>query len=122
MKSILVAEDDKFLANAYRVKLEKESFNVKIAFDGQEVLKYLEAELPDLIVLDLVMPVMDGFTTLSEIKKNPKYQSVPIIIASNLSQKEDIDRGMSLGANDYIIKSEMSLDSLVTKINKLISR
>lgn len=121
MKKILVAEDDKFLSSAYRFKLTKAGFEVQIAGDGAELLKILENYLPDLILLDLVMPVMDGFTALENIRQDVRYKSVPIIVASNLGQKEDIDRTKELGATDFVVKSDMSLDNLIEKINKLIS-
>lgn len=116
---ILIAEDDNYLVNAYRVKLTKAGYEIKIALDGNEALMALESFAPDLIVLDLVMPKKDGFATLEEIKKNDKWKNIPIIIASNLGQKEDIDRGMKLGATDFIVKSEMSLNDLIAKINKI---
>lgn len=116
---ILIAEDDNYLVNAYRVKLIKAGYEIKIALDGNEALNALESFTPDLIVLDLVMPKKDGFATLEEIKKNDKWKNIPVIIASNLGQKEDIDRGMKLGATDFIVKSEMSLNDLIAKINKI---
>lgn len=116
---ILIAEDDNYLVNAYRVKLTKAGYEIKIALDGNEALNALESFAPDLIVLDLVMPKKDGFATLEEIKKNDKWKNIPVIIASNLGQKEDIDRGMKLGATDFIVKSEMSLNDLIAKINKI---
>lgn len=121
MKKILIAEDDKFLSSAYRFKLAKAGFEVQIVGDGAELLKVLETYVPDLILLDLVMPVMDGFTALENIKLNPKFKSVPVLIVSNLSQKEDIDRTKELGATDFVVKSDMSLDNLIEKINKLIA-
>jgi PleD family two-component response regulator len=119
-KKILVAEDDKFLGNAYRVKLTKAGFDVKIATDGQEALDALSGFIPDLILLDLVMPVKDGFIVLETIKSDPVYKLIPVIVASNLGQKEDTDRAMKLGANDFIIKSDLSLNELVDKINTLL--
>jgi two-component system phosphate regulon response regulator PhoB/two-component system alkaline phosphatase synthesis response regulator PhoP len=121
MKKILVAEDDKFLANAYRVKLTKSGFDVQLASDGSEVIKLLPIFLPDLLILDIIMPVKDGFTTLSEIKSNPAYKDLPIIVASNLGQKEDVDKAMSLGATDFIVKSDLHLEDLITMVNKLLS-
>jgi DNA-binding response OmpR family regulator len=120
MKIILVAEDDKFLANAYRVKLTKAGFEPHIARDGQEAIDALQSLKPDLILLDLVMPVKDGFATLEEIKKNDATKSLPVIVASNLGQKEDIERAQKLGATDFIIKSDLSLDALVTKIHTIL--
>lgn len=120
MKKILVAEDDKFLLNAYRVKFQKAGFDVKTARDGQEALRELAEFVPDLILLDLVMPVKDGFAFLEEIKKDDRFKVIPVIIASNLGQKEDIDRGMKLGAKDFIVKTDLSLDKLVEKIKLIL--
>ncbi len=118
---VLIAEDDKFLANAYRVKLQKEGFEAVIAEDGEKAMEAINTTKFDLIILDLIMPKKDGFETLEEIKSNPAMAKIPVLIASNLGQKEDIDRGMELGATDYIVKSDMSMEGLVNKINELIS-
>ena len=117
MKKILIAEDDKYLMNAYRVKLAKAGFDIKLAVDGDEVLAALPDFKPDLILLDLVMPKKDGFAVLEEMKKNASWQKIPVIVASNLGQKEDVDRGMALGAKDYIVKSDTSIDDVIAKIN-----
>jgi len=120
MKKILIAEDDKFLANAYRVKFTKAGFEVRLANDGQETMSVLKEFVPDLILLDLIMPVRDGFSALQEIKANDGLKNIPVIIASNLGQKEDIDKCRVLGAVDYIIKSDISLDELINKVNSFI--
>ena len=120
MSKVLVAEDDIFLINAYRVKLTKVGFEVKLAADGDEALAALASFHPDVILLDLVMPKKDGFSVLEEIKKNTDFNKIPIIIASNLGQQEDIDRGMKLGAIDYIIKSDTSMEDIIKKIQKAI--
>lgn len=120
MKKILVAEDDKFLASAYQVKLSKAGFDVTVVSDGNEVLAYLKKHTPDIILLDLVMPVKDGYTRLEEIKQAPSFSAIPVIIASNLGQTEDIAKGMKLGAVDYIVKSDTSLDELIKKIESHI--
>ena len=120
MKKILVVEDDTYLTNAYRVKLSKSGFEVKNAFDGEEALEVLKTYLPDLILLDIVMPKMDGFATLAEIKKNEKIKNVPVILCSNLGQKEDIDRGMNLGAKEFFIKTDFTLNNLIDKINSIL--
>jgi len=120
MKKILVAEDDKFLANAYRVKLTKSDFEVKIASDGEEVFEILKTFTPNLILLDLVMPKKDGFTVLGDLKKSDKFKNIPVLVASNLGQKEDLDKAMALGAKGFVIKSNMSLEKLIEKIKALI--
>ena len=121
-KKIFIAEDDQFLSNAYRVKLTKEGFDVKIVDDGQELMTLLKVEQPSLIILDILMPVKDGFETLKEIKADASLKNIPVIIASNLGQKNDIDQGLSLGAVDYIIKSDLSLEDLVVKIRSILDR
>ncbi len=116
MNKVLIAEDDKFLSSAYRVKLAKEGFDVKVVVNGNELLTELSTFAPDLIILDLVMPSKDGFETLKEIKANDKWKGIPVIIASNLGQKDDIDQGLALGANDYIVKTDLSLNGIIAKI------
>lgn len=121
MKKILVVEDDNFLANAYRVKLNKAGFEVKNAYDGIEALSVLQTYIPDLILLDIVMPKKDGFATLEEIKKQDQLKNIPVILASNLGQKEDMDRGLKLGAIEFFVKTEFSLNNLIEKINKILN-
>lgn len=117
---ILIAEDDKFIANAYRVKLTKEGYDIRLAYDGEEASTILETFTPDIILLDLVMPVKDGFTLLGEIRGNPKWKETPILVTSNLGQKEDLDRAMGLGANGFVVKTDMTMEELVIKIRSYI--
>ncbi len=119
--NILVAEDDKFLASAYRLKLTRQGWDVTVVSDGNEVLKYLATAKPDLLLLDLIMPNMDGFEVLEKIKTLENGTNLPVVVASNLGQKEDINRALSLGALDFVIKSEVSLDALVAKIVKILA-
>jgi DNA-binding response OmpR family regulator len=104
---ILIAEDDKFLLNAYRVKFSKAGFEIKIVSDGEEALEALKTFVPDAMLLDLVMPKKDGFAVLEAVKADANLKKIPVIVASNLGQKEDIERAQKLGANDYIIKSDI---------------
>src|SRR3989344_4373035 len=120
MVKILVAEDDKFLANAYRVKLSKAGYEIKIVSDGQETMDSLETFTPDVILLDIIMPIKDGFAVLEELKKNDKWKNIPVIVASNLGQKEDIDKSMALGATDYIVKSQVPIADILVKINNVL--
>jgi two-component system alkaline phosphatase synthesis response regulator PhoP len=122
MSKIFVAEDDRFLATAYRAKLSKAGFDVTILGNGQEMLDALVKDVPDLILLDLVMPLKDGFTALEEIRAQDKLKSVPIIVTSNLGQQEDLDKAKALGANDYVIKSDLSMDALVTKVKTALGQ
>ncbi len=116
MKKILVVEDDTYLANAYKLKLTKEGFEVKNAMDGAEAITILSSFMPDLILLDLIIPKKDGFSVLQELKTKEEWKNIPVIIASNLGQKEDIDKGMQLGARDFFVKTDLSLNNLIDKI------
>jgi len=120
MKKILVVEDDTYIANAYRVKLTKAGFEVKNAFDGDEAINVLKNFTPDLILLDIVMPSKDGFTTLKEIKANEKWKNIPVILASNLEQREDKEKGLKLGAYDFFVKTDFTLNTLIGKINNIL--
>jgi DNA-binding response OmpR family regulator len=120
MKKILVVEDDRYLSGAYKVKLLKMGFDVQTASDGDEALAVLRNYRPDLILLDLIMPVKDGFTTLTEIKNDENLKNIPVIIATNLGQKEDIEKGMKLGAVDYLVKTDTSIDDFVNKIKGVL--
>lgn len=117
---ILVVEDDAFLRSAYTIKLTKADFTVKAATDGEEAMEMLKTYTPDMILLDLVMPRKDGFSTLEDIKKDSKLSKIPVIVASNLGQQEEIARVKALGADDFIIKSNLSLEDLIGKITKMI--
>lgn len=119
---VLVVEDDKFLMSAYRAKLERSGFEVHMASDGDEALTVLQTLVPDIILLDLVMPRKDGFATLGELRQRDALKNVPVIVASNLGQKEDIDKATGLGATDYIIKSDLSMDDLISKIEKVTGK
>lgn len=117
--SILVVEDDQFITNAYKYKFEEAGFNVKIAFNGEEAIQILKKFTPDIIILDIVMPIKNGFETLEEIKKDKKLTKIPIIVATNLGQEEHLIKARELGVTDYIVKSELSLNDLVEKIKSM---
>jgi len=118
-KRVMIAEDDQFLANAYRVKLEKEGFEVSIVDQGQELLDKVKNFEPHLILLDLVMPIMDGFEALKALKANKDTRNIPVLITSNLGQQTDLDKSMKLGAVDYIIKSNVSIKDIIKKVRKI---
>ncbi len=117
-KKILLAEDEKSLAQAMQLKLTHQGFEVTCVSNGEEILAEVKKEPYDLIVMDLIMPKMDGFTALEELKK--QGNSIPIIVTSNLGQEEDITRTKSLGAADYIIKSNTPIAEIVTKIEQAL--
>lgn len=117
-KKILIVEDEKPMARALELKLTHSGFEVKSAPNGEEALKILEQETFDLILLDLVMPKMDGFKVLEELSARGIKSKV--IVTSNLSQQEDIKRAKALGAQDYFIKSNTPIANIVEYVNKAL--
>jgi DNA-binding response OmpR family regulator len=120
MLKILIIEDDKFLRELIVAKLKKENYLVFEAIDGEEGIKKTKEENPDLILLDLILPGIDGFEVLSQIKNDPTVSLIPVIILSNLGQKEDIDRGLALGASDYLIKAHFTPGEIIEKIKSVL--
>ncbi len=119
-KKILVVEDDKFLRELIMRGLKKEGFKTVYAIDGEEGVIKIEEEKPDLILLDLILPGIDGFEVLEQIKKNPNLVSIPVIILSNLGQKDDLDRGIRLGAIDFLIKAHFTPGEIIAKIKTVL--
>jgi DNA-binding response OmpR family regulator len=103
---VLLVEDDVALAQMYRVKLERDGYTVSVAGDGEEALGLLEVELPDLIFLDVRLPVMDGLTFLERLRASGRTQNIPVVIVSNYSEEELVSRGLELGALEYLVKSQ----------------
>lgn len=119
-KKILVIEDDKFLRELIVQKLTKEGFEVEEAIDGEKGFEKTKEGRPDLILLDLILPGIDGFKVLSQIKEDPVLAEIPVIILSNLGQKEDVEKGLNLGAVDYLIKAHFTPAEIIEKIKKAL--
>ncbi len=120
-KKILVVDDDPLIVRMYERKLIKEGFAVHLAANGEEGIKALEKEIPDLILLDVLMPKMNGWEALKKIKENPKTKNIPVITLTSLGdRKEDIQRFKDLGVKEYLIKSDVDLKTLVETIKKYI--
>ena len=115
-KIILVIEDDKFLRELMAQKLIREGFKISEAVDGEEGLKKIKEEKPGLVLLDLILPGIDGFEVLSRMKEDPEVAQTPVIILSNLGQREDVERGLKLGATDYLIKAHFTPGEIIEKI------
>lgn len=121
-KKILLCEDEEFVARSYIRKLELEGYNVLHAHNGEEAIKLISTEMPDLVILDLMMPLHTGFEVLEEIKNNGSavVKKIPIIVASNLGQRSDIETAMALGASGFLIKSNISLKELAAKVREFL--
>lgn len=120
MKKILIVEDDKFLRELIAQKLIREGYQVSQAVDGEEGIKKIKEEKPDLILLDLILPGIDGFEVLSRIKEDPIFAQTPVIILSNLGQKEDVEKGLKIGAVDYLIKAHFTPGEIIEKIKNAL--
>ena len=120
MDKILLIEDDPFLSSLLRNRILKEGFEVELVKDGDTALATLKKNKPDLILLDLILPGKSGFEVMEEIKADPQIPNIPIIIISNLGQDSDIARGKELGATDYLVKANISIDFLVGKVKEIL--
>ena len=114
--TILLAEDDKFISMAYQAGLESAEFEVLLASDGDEALNAIKKENVNLVLLDLMMPKKNGFEFLEEINKDESLKKIPIIVLSNLGQESDIKRCKELGAVDYLIKANFSMQEVVDRV------
>ncbi len=120
MKKILIVEDDSFLRELIVKKITKEGFEIKEAIDGPEALRKAKEERPDLILLDLILPGVDGFTVLSQFKQDAELKDIPVLILSNLGQKEEIKRGLDFGAVDYLVKANFTPSEIIEKIKQYL--
>jgi len=120
MSKILIIEDDKFLRELIAQKLQKEGFLITEAIDGEEGLKKIKEEKSELILLDLILPGIDGFEVLEKIKSDDAISKIPVIILSNLGQKDDVEKGLKLGAIDYLIKAHFTPREIIEKIKKAL--
>lgn len=119
-KTILIIEDDRFVSGMYADKLSTVGFKVQSAFDGEVGFKLACEIHPDLILLDIMLPVLDGFEVLRRLKANKDVSDVPVIILSNLGEPEQIKTGLNLGANDYLVKAHFVPSEVLARIQALL--
>ncbi len=119
---VLVVEDDSFLAGMYLTKFGLEGFNVELASDGKDGVRKSKEWKPDIILLDVVLPVMDGFSVLEAVRNDPDTKGIPVILLTNLGQKGDVERGMNLGATDYMIKAHFMPSEVIDKVKQLLKQ
>lgn len=117
---ILIIEDDQRINKVYMAKLSVEGMEVVTALDGIEGERKIYSEKPDLILLDLMLPRKSGFEILEDIKKDPKVKDIPVLILSNLAQEKEIEKGLSLGATDYLVKTDYSIQQIMDKIKNIL--
>ena len=123
LKKIFIVEDDVFLQGLEATKLKKEGYDIVTAVNGKEASEVVGKKVKvDLVLLDLLLPDMDGFEVLTVIKKEKSFADTPVIVFSNLSEDKDIKRAKSLGASEFMVKSNFNLDELTEKVKQLIGK
>jgi len=119
---ILLIEDEEMLANMYEVKFKNEGFDLEKALDGAEGLEKAKANTPDFILLDIIMPKMDGFSVLKALKEDPNTKDVPVMLLTNLGQEEDIEKGKELGSVGYLVKANITPAEVVAEVKKKLGK
>ncbi|MBI3634212.1 MAG: response regulator [Candidatus Yonathbacteria bacterium] len=122
MSHILIVEDEEFLVRAIKDNLTSEGYTVSVAMDGGAVADEIQKKKPALILLDLLLPKKNGFDVLRDIKANPEWQLIPVIILSNLGEDSEIKRGLELGASDYFVKSQHPIQEVMDKVKEYVQR
>lgn len=119
--SVIVVEDESFLSKVLSERLEDEGFaRVDVAGNGEEALQKIQANPPSIILLDMILPKKNGFEVLQELKADAKLKTIPVLVLSNLGQDQDIEQAKALGAADYLVKSNFSLQKVVSKIYSIL--
>lgn len=117
---VLLIEDDPFLLSMYTTKFEIEGFWIITADDGEKGIELAGSQKPDIILLDILMPKMNGFEVLESIKADKATAQIPVILLTNLNQKDEIEKGLRLGAEDYLIKAHFMPTEVIEKVRKLL--
>jgi len=119
---ILIVEDDSFLSEMYAKKFSEHDFEAQVAANGEEGVQKAKEIKPDIVLLDVVLPKMDGFEVLKAIKENPSLQNTIVILLTNLGQEGDLDKGKSLGADEYIIKAHFTPSAVVGRVEEALKK
>ena len=121
-QTALIIEDDKFLADIYLTKLQQAGFQVEVAEDGQSGIQKAQEMKPNVILLDIVMPQVDGFEVLKRLKEISEMKETRFILLTNLGQKENVERGLKLGADAYIVKAHYTPTEVVAKVKEVLEK
>lgn len=121
-KKILLVEDEQIIIDLLQRKLTEEGYDVSVAKDGEEGVKMMQGDKPDLVLLDIVMPKMGGLEVMEEMQKNPDLKRIPVIVVSNSGQPVELDRAKRLGAKDWLIKTEFDPQEVIDKVINQIGK
>ncbi|MBI2099387.1 response regulator [Candidatus Uhrbacteria bacterium] len=117
---LLIVEDEEVLARVLKEKFERENFEVDVASDGEEAMTNISKFVPDVVLLDLILPKKHGLEVLADLKADEEFKKIPVIVLTNLDTDEDIKKALALGADDYFVKVQHPIDEVVEKV-KLLS-
>jgi CheY-like chemotaxis protein len=121
-KKILIVEDDNFVAEVYFTKLSEMGYESLLAQNGREGIEILKKNKIDLILLDILMPIMDGMEMLNEVKKDEKLKSIPVILLTNVGEKDSIQKVREMGVKNYLIKSHFTPAEVIEKIEEVFKK
>lgn len=119
---ILIVDDDQFILDMYTLKFKNEGYEVETATEGTEAIRKAKEFVPQVILLDIVLPHMDGFEILRELKKESSLAEAKVLMLSNVGEKKDIEKGLELGANDYIVKAHFTPTEVVQKVESVLKK
>jgi len=119
-KKVLIVEDDNMICAMYKTKLEQDGFEVLLADNGSKGLETAMSELPDIIMLDVIIPQLDGFSVLAKLKEDPKTKNIPVIMLTNLGTTEDQKKGKEIGAVDYLVKAKFTPTQVSQKVKEYL--
>ena len=119
-KTVLIAEDERSFVMAIKLELEKTGYDVSWGSTGAEAMEVLKQRPVDLVLLDIMMPVKNGFEVLAEMRADDKLKNIPVLVVSNLGQEADAERALSLGAKEYIVKADTSIHELIRKVRTIV--
>lgn len=119
---VAIVEDDTFLAGMYEQKFRMEQMNPLMAYDGEAGLELVRKEKPDIVLLDIMMPKMDGWEVLQALRADASTKSIPVIMLTNLGQKEDVDLALKYGANDYLIKAHFNPQEVIDRVRAIVAK
>lgn len=117
---VLLVEDDVFLAGIYQKKFEMDGYKITVADNGESALVEVKKKKPDIVLLDILLPKLDGFAVLDRLKADPETKDIPIILLTNLGQKDDVQKGLEAGAVDYLIKAHFKPSEVVQKVKDVL--
>ncbi len=122
MAKIVCAEDDKLISDSLIDSFKAAGFDAIPAYDGEESLAKIKETKPDIILLDIMMPKMDGFGVAWELKADPELAKIPVVMLTNLSDPDTVSKIMEAGVKDYLLKSEQTMDQIIAKVNEVLAR